>query len=201
MVLRRKNKIITNKQNRKVIDYNKLTRPLFVLGIIIILNLLFGYAIKVFYEEPQFDEYCQLKQVEQSIADQQTCLDVGGQWNENDNYLKPLYTDQRTSETLVDTSTGWCDKNYTCSQDYENAREDYEKNVFILLVSLGVIAMIVGVFSKIEILSVSLIGGGILSLIIASVRYWQYASDILHLVILSVALGFLIWIAVKKFKD
>lgn len=180
---------------------SKITKWALVFSIIIILNLFFGYAIKLFYEEPQFDNYCPSKQVDKNITSKESCLNIGGAWNESENSFKPLSIDQRNGETFVDTSTGWCNKNYTCNQSYQEAKESYEKNVFILLVSLGVIAIVIGVFSKIEVLSISMMGGGILSLIISSIRYWQYASDILHLAILAIALAFLIWIAVKKFNE
>jgi hypothetical protein len=43
--------------------------------------------------------------------------------------------------------------------------------------------------------------GGVLTFIVASLRYWEFAKDWLHLLILGLALGGLIWLGLKKFKD
>jgi len=43
--------------------------------------------------------------------------------------------------------------------------------------------------------------GGVLSLVIASMRYWSSAHDATRLIILAVALGALIWIGIRKFKE
>jgi uncharacterized membrane protein len=41
----------------------------------------------------------------------------------------------------------------------------------------------------------------VLTFIVASMRYWSLAEDWLHLVILALALGALIWLGIKKFQD
>ena len=42
---------------------------------------------------------------------------------------------------------------------------------------------------------------GVLSFIIASMRYWTSADDLIKVIILGIALAILIFIAFKKFKD
>jgi hypothetical protein len=50
-----------------------------------------------------------------------------------------------------------------------------------------------------EVLALAFSWGGVLSLFIASLRYWSDANNILKVIILAIALGSLIWTAVKKF--
>jgi hypothetical protein len=60
----------------------------------------------------------------------------------------------------------------------------------------------VGTFLKGNMLiSVALSLGGVLSFIIASMRYWTSADDLIKVIILAIALAILIWVAVKKFKN
>jgi hypothetical protein len=84
--------------------------------------------------------------------------------------------------------------------NYEKARNVYEKEVFITLTILGVISLILGGFIGISTLSIAFSWGGVLSLFIASVRYWSQADNLVRVVILALALGILIWLAVKKFN-
>jgi uncharacterized membrane protein len=128
------------------------------------------------------------------INTQAECMSEGGQWNAN-YYGKPIPVE----ETIV---AGYCDQQFTCRTEYEADRKVYERNVFVTLVILGII-LVAGSFalSFNWILSVSASMGGILSIIIASIRYWGEADNWLRVIILFVALCTLIYFAVRKFKN
>ncbi len=83
---------------------------------------------------------------------------------------------------------------------YDNARNIYNRNVFIVLVVLGVISLALGMFLANEILVLGLSWGGVLSLVIASIRYWSQADNLVRVLILGFALAVLIWLAVRKSK-
>ena len=102
----------------------------------------------------------------------------------------------------IEEPLGYCNQNFICSQNFDEARENYERNVFIALIILGVISVVIGflTISK-EVVSLALSLGGVLSFIIASIRYWQFASDWVHLVILGLGLVVLIYLAIKKFTE
>ena len=72
-------------------------------------------------------------------------------------------------------------------------------NIFIILVILGVVSFLLGTFITNEIIILSFSWGGVLSFIIASIRYWSDADNWVKVLILAVALGALIWLAIKKF--
>lgn len=176
---------------------SKILKWSVILGIVIVLNLFFAYAMKVVYKAPQYENFCQKEQVIEKIDTQEACLEKGGQWDEN-----LLYNDYRGVEPVpVEKSGGYCNLNYTCANEFESAQKNYEKNVFMTLVALGVISIVISfVIAGIEVVSMGLSLGGVLSFVVASIRYWQYASEYLQVIILGLALAVLIWLGIKKFK-
>ena len=83
--------------------------------------------------------------------------------------------------------------------NFDSAQENYDRNVFIILVILGVAALIFGGVISNEILAPAFSWGGVFSLVIASGRYWSDANDLFKVIILALALILLIWFAIKKF--
>jgi hypothetical protein len=57
----------------------------------------------------------------------------------------------------------------------------------------------IGVFAAQDILAAALSWGGVLSLLIASMRYWSDADTVVKVLLLGAALVGLIWIAIRKF--
>lgn len=163
-----------------------------IVAIVIVMNLFFNYAVSLVYKEPVMDNFIKPTQVMEAITTKDKCIAVGGQWSENA-YPNP----EIKGRTQID---GYCNENYTKQLNYEAARKVYEKKVFITLIILGIVSLISGGFIAISILSIAFAWGGVLSLIIASMRYWSQADNLAKVVILALALGILIWLAVKKFN-
>lgn len=168
-----------------------------VLGIAILLNLFLTYVVKVLYTEPQYTDFCPEKQVNVAIETQEACLKVGGQWNENVEAKR--MTDPGMPSPVL---TGYCNTDFTCSGDYNEAYKMYNRNVFIVFVVAGMLLLAGSVFlTAAEAVSLALSFGGVLALIIGSTRYWSDMNDVLRVVILGAALAVLIWVAWKKFRD
>ena len=164
-----------------------------VVAIVIVLNLFFNYAISLVYKAPTYEAYFPTSNVVEPITNKADCLNVGGQWTDPDTRVAPTDTGMKSAPAL-----GYCDPNYTKQIEFTAAQKSYERNVFIILVVLGVVSLVLGaVFANI-VLALSFSWGGVLSLVIASMRYWGAANDVLKVIILAAALGALIWIAVKK---
>lgn len=170
---------------------HQLAKWSLIAGIIIVLNMFFNYAISLVYKEPQFDFYITQPQVITPIETKESCMSVGGQWNEN------IYRDQTVTKEMM--PKGYCDPDYTKRMQYEEARKEYQRNVFLILVVLGIASLIGGVAARNELLAIAFSWGGVLSLIIASMRYWSAADTIIKVLILAVALAGLIYMALKKF--
>lgn len=174
-----------------------------VIGIIVVLNLFFNYSISLFYKEPDYNSYFKQSQVVEPITNKEDCLKVGGQWYEGDSRYDqngvpiPVSVAGKTKPV---PALGNCNPDYTKQQDFDKMQKTYQRNVFIMLVVLGVISLLVGAFIANALVSLGLSWGGVLSLIVASVRYWSTADNLVKVLILAAALGALIWLAIKKFS-
>ena len=173
--------------------HTKFSKWALILGIVIVLNLFFNYTLSLVYGEPKYEDYIKQTQVVENIKTKEECLNIGGQWSEGQK--------MESVKTGEEIFQGWCDQNYTNQKNYDNARKIYERNVFITLVILGVISLTVGVFVSNIVLAPALAFGGVLSFIIASMRYWSLAEKGIRVFILFVALASLIWLAIKKFNQ
>jgi len=175
--------------------------PLFkwilVFGIAIVTNLFLNYALDAFYLSPKFEVFCPQKDVVTPLTEEKTCRAVGGQWT-NEPYK---YVGMATP-IPVDAPKGYCNENYTCGKNYDDAMKVYNRNVFIVLVVSGTALLIGSIFaSAIEAVALGFSFAGILSLIIGTTRYWGNMDDRLRVVVLGLALVALVWIGIKKFKD
>ncbi len=160
-----------------------------IVAIVIVLNLFSNYTVSLVYQEPTYDMYVRPMQVVENITTKDKCVSEGGQWSEN---AYPVEKGQPKVE-------GYCNVNYTKDLNYQKSRATYEKKVFITLIVFGVLLLVLAGFLTVQILAISFAWGGVLSLIIASIRYWSLADRLAKLAILALALALLIWIAVKKF--
>jgi hypothetical protein len=168
----------------------KIVRASIIVAIVIVMNMFFNYAVSLVYKEPVYDSYVKSMQVVEPPTTKESCLKVGGQWSEN------VYPIEKGKTEIQ----GYCNQDYTNQMNYDKARKAYEKKVFITLVGLGIISLVLAGFIAIQILSIAFAWGGVLSLIIASMRYWSLADNMSKVVILAIALGILIWLAIKKFN-
>ena len=176
----------------------KVLKWALIIGIVVVLNLFFNYAISLFYKEPDYNAYFPQSQVVEPITTKEACLKVGGQWTESP--ISPISKNGYTTPVpATNQITSYCNPDFTKQQEYNDAQKVYERNIFIILVMLGVISLILGAFLANEIVTLGLSWGGVLSLVIASMRYWSTADNIIKVLILGFALAVLIWLAIKKF--
>ncbi len=173
---------------------NRIGKWSIIIGIVIVLNLFFNYTLSLVYDAPDYEVYCPTQQVVTMPETQTECTDQGGQWTENSYYGKPVAPG-------VTEPMGYCDLQYTCRQTYESDNDSYNRNVFVVLVVLGALSVLAGNFlvAGNSVIASGLSLGGVLSFVIASMRYWSSADDIFRVVILAIALGLLFWVAMKKF--
>lgn len=129
------------------------------------------------------------------VNDEATCVSLGGQWNEN---VMP----DGMSTVSPEMPKGYCNEDFTCSKQYDDALSLYNRNVFVIFVVMGILLLLGSVFlAGSQAASLGLSFGGVLALIIGSVRYWSDMDDVLRVILLGVALSALFWVAWKKFQD
>lgn len=164
------------------------------IAMVIITNLFFYYVIAMVYPEPKFESFCPMRN--DIVNSAEICVQQGGQWTNNQ------YTPKQVTEAVKNGEPlGWCDVNFTCNKNYTEHLSIYNRNVFIILIALSLVVLGLGMFLPLEVLALGFSWSGIVSLIIASGRYWSDADNWMRVIILAAALALLIWLAVKKFND
>ncbi len=177
----------------------KVIKWALIVAIVVVLNLFFNYAISLVYKQPTFEKFCPVELTTKTYTDKIMCTEAGGQWTEN---TYPVSVPESKMDNPVKIS-GYCNATYTCNQGYVSAESVYNRNVFIVLVILGILSLVFGTymagFSSVVSLGFSL--GGVISLIIGAMRYWSNMQDVLRVVVLACALAALVWIGIRKIKD
>ncbi len=173
-----------------------------IIGIVIVLNLFFHFALRLVYNEPNFEDFCPTKQVNIQPEGEKACLEVGGAWNSNPNEkfipspASPVNFDQTRPVT-----SGYCDTFFTCQKNFGTARDLYNRNIFLVLIILGILSLLVGLLLSANIvISTGLSYGGLISFVVGTIRYWSAMDDYLRVIVLGLALATLIWLGLKKFK-
>jgi hypothetical protein len=187
--------------------FGNFKKLILVLGIVIVLNLFFNYGVKTFYDEPQYENFCTEEIRSQKYDTEETCEANDGLWNES--FGSPTRVETIEKEGIpsevkrIETEEkGWCDVTHTCAEEFKTVNDTYKRNVFIILVFAGIVSIIIGFFiNASEAVALGFSFGGILSLIIGTLRYWSAMQDYLRFIVLGVALIALVWLGIKKISD
>lgn len=166
------------------------------IAIAIVLVMFIAYGINTFFKSPKYEDYCNITPYpySQNITEQQ-CTSSGGKWNPNV-YEKPVPV--AAGETVP---AGYCDQTYTCNNEFTVANEKYNRLVFIISGILGLICVIIGgVALTMESVSAGIMGGGILTIIYGTLRYWGNLEDVGRFIALGIILTVLIFIGYKYLK-
>jgi len=173
-----------------------------ILAIIIVLNLFFVFSVQLIYTQPHYDDFCKQEQVHIVPETQEECLAVGGQWTEGRFIQRGFPRPERLEPPVIEEETkGYCNEDFTCRQEFQDARKLHERNFFVALVILGTIILIGSfILRSFEVVATALSAGGVVTLIIASIRYWSDMDDYLRVIVLGIALAALIWVGARKFR-
>jgi hypothetical protein len=170
-----------------------------VIAIIVVLNLFFNYAISLVYKAPSYEGFCPNTLTSKTYTSKNMCTEAGGQWTET---TAPVSVESTQVKNPVEV-TGYCNATYTCQQNFDGAQSVYNRNVFIVLVILGILSLVAGAYMmRISgAVALGLSFGGVVTLIIGAIRYWSNMQDVLRVVVLAVALAALVWIGIKKIQE
>ena len=130
--------------NQQINTKSSFAKWALVIALVIVLNLFFNYALSLVYKEPAYENFCPNAQVVQSPTNQNECVSGGGQWVENPYMVK---LPQEAVTVPVVKQTGYCNTNFTCDKNFQEAEKIYSKNIFIALVILALMWLAVNKFS------------------------------------------------------
>ncbi|MFH1608158.1 MAG: hypothetical protein ABIA78_03415 [archaeon] len=167
---------------------------LFGIAILILTIFVVVYGVGTFYSAPEYEDFCGEFKTVQVIEDEAQCLDAGGKWNPQD--IRCVTTP---------CPQGFCDKDFSCREDYDFARESYYKTLFLITLPLGIALIVVGalVFG-LEAVGAGLMGGGVATIIWGVGGYWQYSENLLKFILsllgLIIIIGVSYWFSRREGK-
>jgi hypothetical protein len=145
-----------------------------ILGIAVIILTIFVvvYGLSVLYPRVLYEDYCNPIKTAEIIESQERCEQIGGQWNPYTEGIKELEI------------RGYCDRDYTCRQDYEDAIENRSKKIFYTAVPLGILIIFIGGFLfYLDAVGAGLMGGGVGTIIYGAGGYWRFGDDLFRFII------------------
>lgn len=170
-------------------------------GIFIVFMFLLHNGIRAFYVEPEYKSYCNLTQSYESYPkfyptegnnctylisvreSEQACYSEEG---------NPVYN---YSEQGCVLNVIKCDY---CNKYYNEAVQEYNRNVFVIALIVGIIVLFLG-FAKLstEPVGSALMASGIGAIMYGTIGNWGNLGNLGRFLLLLLALALLIWIALK----
>jgi hypothetical protein len=141
-----------------------------VIGVAIFILTLFVaiYGISVFFPQPEYNDFCPEARAAVVVEDAKICENMSGKWFPQE--IKCITTP---------CPQGYCDIDYYCRQDYDDAVEENSKKRFFVSIPVGIaIIALGGVAFALESVGVGLMAGGAGTFVWGSGSYWSYASDV-----------------------
>lgn len=157
-------------------------------AIAIVLVAFIMYSLHLIYPSPEYSDFCPERLRIPLPETEETCSAEGGRWQPNNAPCVEPKCPQ-----------GWCEYDYQCRNDFEEARKPYERNTFLIIASTGVTLIILALLLKLAAVSGGIGVGGLILLIIAVVGYWDKFGEYVRLLLLGLLLAALIFIAYKRF--
>ena len=196
---------------------SKFKHTLLAIAIAIVFVLFVGFGISTFYKTPKYEDFCGEREKFIDTVTRQKCDEVGGKWNSGDlarpiariesNQLLCTKTSEKDDAVTLNCQTqeeldnrGYCDRDFYCRGEFDDVREIYNRNVFIVATGIGIITLIVGFALGMASVSSGLMGGGILAIIYGTIRYWSDLPDYGRFIILGITLVILIWLGYKRIR-
>ncbi len=169
------------KMKKRGVQSNKAKNVILTISIALVVVFFVAYAIQAIYPAPEYSDFCDDKPSLVFINESGVCEAGGGRWNGNE-------------------KGGFCENNYECNEEYNSVRDIYERNVFFINLSLGLVIIVLSLLLIVESVSTGLMGGGTILLIYGTIRYWNDLNNVLKTLMLGAVLGVLIWLGYKKLK-
>ena len=194
----------------------KFKHVLLAIAIAIVFVFFVGVGISSFYNAPEYEDYCEEEGRHVDTVTKQKCENVGGKWNPReaaipekieDNQLLCTKISEKDDAVTLNCQTqeqlynqGYCEWDFYCREEFEEENEKYSGVVFIVAIIIGLIALVSGIALNVPSVSSGLMGGGILTILYGTIRYWFGLPDFARFILLGITLGILICVGYKKLK-
>ncbi|MBI4438411.1 hypothetical protein HY640_00600 [Candidatus Woesearchaeota archaeon] len=171
------------------------------IAIAIVLNLFVNYGIATFYKAPKYEDYCPAMAYERAkfpYAEPKNCTPVTVSEQLEKNCTESKGYIQYKYDSVGCPTKAYCE---TCQYSFQQVHDKYESNVFFILVVVGVTSLVAGLAINVQSVGTGLLIGGIISILVGTIRNWSNLADIAKFVILGILLAILIFIGYRKLRD
>jgi len=179
----------------------KLKKVMLAIGLGVLSALFVGFLIEAIYEGPEYDDFCKYDRYEVPVptskvdicdftydpALQKNCAEEKGriryEYDENGCVSKEI-----------------CDY---CQRDYQNERERYNKNLFLITAPIGLFLIILGLYlpTIFDAMAGGSLFGGILTMCQITARVFGDLGKWTRVILLGLELAIVVWIGVRKVQD
>lgn len=164
-----------------------------MIGISVLLPLFIILFMQAVYTEPKYEDYCNNSYYDVPLKPADNCS-----YNYGQGYADCL--NQRGQPDFKYDNDG-CqvfDKCNFCNLEFEKNREVYNRNVFFMLMPLGLLIVILGIFLTVDYLGAGFMFSGLIVMFYSTLRYFSDMSKILRALVILVELLIILWIGYKK---
>ena len=183
----------------------KVKEVAMVIAVAILAALFVGLFVDAVYEQPKYEDFCGrgVSYPKYAYPEQQTNLNCTYKLTSDEkNQIDECYKNEGNPEFNYDDN--YCQTNFKecnyCQKNFNAAEMKYNRNVFYIVVPIGVAAILVGLFLNFEVVGSGLMFSGILLVAYGTIRYFSDMSKIFRVVIIFIELALLIFISIKKLK-
>ncbi len=184
-------------ENKKL-SVNKIALTIIVSIILTtIMVSLVNVGLSIFFEGPDYENYCNFK-TQEIIITQEKCEQVNGKWNpEGQTYPKAVPDMNGESEPIE----GYCDRDFECRQDWEKAQESYNQKRFYVFTVIGFILLLIGLFTVEAMFQITgLATGGILVFEGIVTNFENKITVFIALLLILIVFGIVAWRIINKYK-
>ena len=146
---------------KKKNSLNKLALSILVSIILtVIIVSLVNVGLSIFMESPEYSDFCGEFKTQEVIDSQESCEAIGGKWNPEGKSYPARVVDVEGDVGMID---GYCDRDFECREEFEEAEDDYDQKRYYVFALIGFTLLLVGLFSKEILIQITgLASGGIL---------------------------------------
>jgi len=181
-----------------------LKERILAIAIAILFVIFVYYGIQTFYHEPDYSDYCN-----STLYSKPYYADNARPYNytlcqsiEKANQPVEMQCNNAQGMMQYETDGNGCQVATTCdycNRDYNQHTEKYNRVVFIISGIIGILAIVIGaIILSLESVGSGIMGGGVLTLIYGTLRYWGNLADVGRFIVIGLALAILIWLGYKK---
>ncbi len=164
-----------------------------ILGIAILLSTFVFVTSDVLIDEPHYQDYCK-NDIRAPVLEKDANCTYSIPASEQDCYGQegiPTYDyDEQGCRIFKECSF--------CNLQYEDARERYSNTLLFILAPLGALAIILGVYYKIEFIGTGFMFAGIIIMLLSTVQNFDNLNEYVRMIVVFLELMLVLFIAYKK---